>query len=554
MTSNWTYWCEPATPDDAALLSGTISLGAEYRRELAQIENRGRVLARALREHPLELRQYVRQQQNIARNAARARIVERGLHWGTYQAVEEAADCSAKTTNFYEDVDTFFPRGVGSACVHLQPARTLRGADDRWVIVGDRLVRHGSELRKNGEPRPSRHIEIALRIGTTEGAPTWARVHARLHRPLPDGAVVSWVKVRRRRIATKHRWEITFTLANVGAVTTAAARRSNDPTADRCVGVDIGWRKLANGGMRIACWHGSDGRQGELVLAPQILARDDKSDSLRAIRDRNRNEFQARLVEYRRGVLDPTWLEKTSSLHAWKRGARFAGLFYWWCNHRIAGDEMAFSNMQAWIKQDRHLWEWESNNRLRRQNAITDATRKFAVELARHYERIGIEAPFVSKIREKSRQRCQACADLAKRCDACTDAKRLRDLNAQRIQSAAPASTRQAIEVAAQKYGAIAIRIDPAFTTKDCSACGHRREDVEDWSQLDVACSSCGTVEDQDVTAAKNLARHARDAVLDEDGKPLASTTVRVSARKPRARGTRKRVANGALEPAAPTQ
>jgi transposase len=105
-----------------------------------------------------------------------------------------------------------------------------------------------------------------------------------------------------------------------------------------------------------------------------------------------------------------------------------------------------------------------------------------------------------------------------------------------------PGEVRLALKRFALKYGAAIVEAPAAYTTRDCATCGHRRDDVEDWAPLEIGCSSCGVVEDQDRTAARNLVARASDPVRGADGEALAPST---KAPRLRSRHTRKRKAEG---------
>ena len=498
MTTVYRYKCEPATPADRDLLREQLALGADYRRELALIENRARVLLRASKDLAPGLRGMIRRNQNVAIRAARATFADKGLAWGCYQNVEEAADQSFGTTAFPKEVNTFAARDTGCVAVHLQPARQLKEEGDRWVRVGTELVRHGSEIDKSGRARPSKHTAIDLRIGTTEGNPRWVRVHARMYRPIPPAAVISWVRVKCRRVATKHRWEVHFTVNESAAPKPVASEEGY-------AGVDIGWRRRDDG-VRIAYWWGSDGQHGELVIHDSTLRRSGKSDSLRAIRDRNRDAVKAELVAYRRAVLEleglgahaKPWLEATHHMHTWLRVGHFAKLFRFWKEHRFVGDEHMFVQVAQWLKQDRHLWEWEANNREKRVRFIHEAIRSFAIGLVRRYARVGVEEPFVHRLVAKDKN------DLP-------EDEVQRRIAAAKVSDVAPSRVRADIEIWGKKYGATVVRVPTAYTTRDCSHCGWRRDGDPDPSELALRCPACGVSEDQDLTAAKNLAAAARE-------------------------------------------
>ena len=607
------YHCEPASKEDADALCDQIRLASEYRHELALIENRGRALRRnmsrsltaemkremsivqtdpdlkIIRNQLLEMisisrnpgtehsereacmievmeglaeiglpsytARYIIESrilscaENDARLALRhAYAAGKNLAWGTYQATEDAHDFSCRTTPALDDVRIPPFGAVGCAAVHLQPARPLR-EDDPWIRIGG-IVRRGSEIDKSGRVRPARHRDVQFRIGTqSDRSPRFARLFVLMHREIPSGWEVAWAKIHRRQIASRHRWELHVTAtAPVGA----AARP--DPAGDRpravACGVDIGWR-LVDGGVRIARWCGTDGRSGETIISDRILGADRKSDDLRAIRDRVKNEEKEALLTFRASIIakrerrqsptsvysvdlaaifegadpfssDTDWFVETSaSMHLWLRTSRFVRLARLWSSARFLGDAAAFDRLQAWLRQDRHLWDWEAFGRAKRQRRVDAIIRDLAVRLGREYERIGVEAPFVGRIVKKP-TRCEACRELARRCDECAGNERLRRLASTRVPHAAPARTRQEIKIFGTSNGAEVVECDPAYTTRTCSGCGYVRDDVLDWSPLTIRCSLCDLSEDQDVTAALNLARLASGAVRSGDGKLLA--------------------------------
>jgi len=552
------YWCEPATAEDARLLKDQIFLAKGYRRELVDIENRGRALRQprvavltpeakqCLREGNESryaelgitadhvLRECIMTVQSTVQKQARAAAVERGLHWGTYQDVDEAMAASCRMTKYPEPVSR---KSGSSGCVavHLQPARTLRDEGDTWVQIGRYLVRHGSEFNKSGQLRPKKYHEIKVRVGSDGRWPRWAVVHARLHRPLPAGAPVSWVRVKRRTVGSRERWEIHFTVSVPDRV---PIPEDADTRVAAC-GVDIGWRQL-EGRVRVAYWWGTDGEHGEVCISNEVLGADEKADSLRAIRDRARNQFRDRLLSWIRTLPESSWIvEETRMIHLWTKTWRFIRLVRRWRNDRIEGDETVFADAMAWDKQDRHLWNWEAASREKRKRRVDETLRVLAVTLARRYRRIGVEKPMVARLVRKA-DKCVDCTSL-RRCSACMDNERLRRLAATRVPHAAPARTRQELHVFGRKYGSIVLEVDAAYTTMDCALCGHRRTEVDDWSKLNVRCAACGMIQDQDFTAAMNLARLASETVLDEHGKPLELDKGAKEKKKLGARRTRKK-------------
>jgi len=134
--------------------------------------------------------------------------------------------------------------------------------------------------------------------------------------------------------------------------------------------------------------------------------------------------------------------------------------------------------------------------------------------------------------------------DLVRKDKPLTDSqKRQRALNAQRMHACAPSLIRRELKTFAKKYGSQYVENDPAFTTRDCANCGAQRE-TADWSVLVITCDTCGTSEDQDRTAGRNLVTRASTSVQSQDGGPLAPSS---TGKKLGARRTRKRIKEAPL-------
>lgn len=57
----------------------------------------------------------------------------------------------------------------------------------------------------------------------------------------------------------------------------------------------------------------------------------------------------------------------------------------------------------------------------------------------------------------------------------------------------------------AENAGKVIIKVDPAYTTQDCSCCGHRKK--KELKDRIHSCEKCGYTEDRDINAAKNILR-----------------------------------------------
>lgn len=318
-----------------------------------------------------------------------------------------------------------------------------------------------------------------LRIGSNNRQPVWTKVPITMHRPLPGCARVQRVILYRYRIGTKAKWSVQFTLSGVPAKVAPAKRG--------VVGVDIGWRN--DGGIRAAYWTGSDGQQGELLL-PDINARLDKCDELKSLRDERFNEIKDMLA---RDTL-PEWLrEETQNIHAWKNPARLAKLVHRWRENRYDGDEHLFARVEAWRVQDKHLLEWEANQRASTLRHRLDYYRKFAAGLAKQYKYVVLEDIDLREF-----------AKLPGDDEYVVTQQRLNRVRA------ALSILRQAI----RDSGMSVIEAEREYpSSKMCHCCGHVNQ--LDSGQLQT-CGECHESWDRDHNAATNLMRYGIDKVRRE--------------------------------------
>lgn len=588
------YWVEPASARDAAMLMRQLARAAAYRRDLIEIENRARALTRAILSLPKDQRapyyDMVRRGQHAASKRARDRaradrpipVVSEdgpvgfsaggagwdlGCSWGSCSMVADAQDQSQRTTTIGKDLPTFVPRDEGLLAVQYQQHKS----DPKWrstsaaSLIGGQgtLFRIGGELcgkiKRSGLEGAKRLRTVMFRVGSDGARPIWANLYTLIHQPLPD-ARVAWVKLVCRRVGLRHRWHLIIVVDH-------ECRGRADDVRGAAVGVDIGWRKMPDGGIRVAYWHGTDGREGELVIPDEVTRRKSKSDSLQAIRDRERNEVAALWRAWIFGSstsaalgadlgtggisaepsmgsnkepgigipLDHPVRVAAQSMHQWLRIGHYVTLARLWSSNRIQGDEDIYARVHAWLAHDRHLYAWQVNNLRRMHLQVEGRIQDLAVQLARQYDLVAVEARGM-------------VPELVMRDDSMDeDERRLRKLNASRVGVVAPAFVRAQLERFAKKYGALYREVDPANTTRRCGSCGVIRE-VRDPAQRVLQCEACGAKEDQDRTASRTIERVASAQVREEVAEALAPASTGGSARKMGTRRTRKARPDGPLD------
>lgn len=419
-----------------------------------------------------------------ARKEARA---DSGLYWGTYLRIEQSMqDCR-------KGAPPEFRRwtGAGTVAVQVQgglewPAATLAdGSLFRVQILPPGPGANPQSARSRTKPRAI----VWLRVGSfAKGSPIWAKIPIRLFRQPPADARVKWAWLRMDTIGSRETWTVQVVLSRPDDW-----EKPGDQAEAGTVGVDVGWR-LISGDLRVAYALGGDDRKEVLTIPAARLSAWGKADSLRSTRDCNFDAMRARLVAWLAapGVDLPEWLVKdTETLAQWKAISRLARLVHAWKKARFAGDESVYEELLAWLKQDRHLWDWEASQRVKAARRRDDTYRKFAARLARRYRTVRVEDIDWRELKKRARV------------DAKVDTPNELDERRRRYASIAAVGRL----VTFLREAATEVQdIDAKNTTRACHACGT----VEEWDperDLEHTCGHCGVRWDQDYNAAVWLLR-----------------------------------------------
>lgn len=456
-----------------------------------------------------------------ARAAVKALRTASGLYWGNYAAVEQAF---GRATHRSVPPRAKQWSADGKVAVQLQkglavPA-ALAGADTRLRVVLPPGLTTG-------------RADVWFRVGSAERAkPVWARVVANVHRPIPADAVIKWAYLVRARVATRDRWSAHLVLSR------AAGWAKPTATTGR-VGVDLGWRAVP-GGLRVAAWVGSDGAAGELVLPAKYVRKWEDADGLRAVRDRLFGGAQQVVAAWAGGGPPPAVLAERAAWYAaeaarelafnkrrkliaarhaaaaahlrleagwppppmppalraavsgedgrvtvatWRSVGRLAALVLRWRDDRFPGDAAVFDVLEAWRKQDKHLFEWEANLRRAAVDWRTTQYYEFAKKLALAYREVVVEDADWRALQTRPGP----------------EAADAREVGRHLFRVAAVGALRRTLVgrfAAAEEKAA-------AHTTADCAGCGVRN--TFDRKQLTHRCVGCGEEWDQDYNAARNL-------------------------------------------------
>jgi len=313
--------------------------------------------------------------------------------WGTYLHAEAAVQAAKK-----KPTPPRFHQWDGSGCIAVQLQGVMETPDlfraDTRVRVDppDPAAWYAKGLTE-GQRKWLSETTLWMRIGSEGRAPVWARFDMPMHRPLPPGRI-RWVKVFRRRVGSKFHWVAQFTVEeNIPPLPIAKW--------GRCA-IDVGWR-VVDGGLRVATLLDEAGHVDYLILPDAILDRLRKVADLGSIRGKSFNAAQKTLSAWLKSQSYlPEWLtEKTEHLAQWRSQSKLAALAIAWRSERFEGDEDAFEALEAWRKQDKHLWDWEANLRDKVLRRRRDLYRCWAKRVAETYQHVLIEDFDLRKVAQR---------------------------------------------------------------------------------------------------------------------------------------------------------
>lgn len=250
-------------------------------------------------------------------DACKLARAECGLSVGTYLAIEDADKRSQKTS----EGDPGFKRFEGGGKLGHQ---CTKGVNEKMLqlepITSERYPNKTPEELERAVARG--WVWCRFNIGKMS-APQWIEGRLSMDRPLPAGVRVRWVYLVAKRVGLRTKYEIQFTL-------------DYTPEKERGIGVcavNVGWRKVEQGDVRIAYYVDDQGKEQELKLPAKIRDREKYADTLIAAADAVFNEAKAffgpKLKAYKK---KPDWMveEEIKFIHAWRSHRKLARISLRW--------------------------------------------------------------------------------------------------------------------------------------------------------------------------------------------------------------------------------
>jgi hypothetical protein len=363
---------------------------------------------------------------------------------------------------------------------------------------------------------PSDRFGVALEVLTQEGqiagegtsrrllrgvsASTYVTVPVTIHRMLPPGADIVGMRITRRMLAGKPQVSVSLTV-RVGK---APAR-----TEGRQVAVHSGWRALPDGALRIAVIAGAErppanldevvrnhGDWAEVVIPAGWRDLYSRGEGIQSRRDKSMEQIRARILDWLAQHPDAReGIDPDGTLSRWRSPARFAALALRLRDAPPEDGEGLARDLEAWRKQDKHLWQWVANERDQLLGMRNEAYRRVAAWVASKAYTVTMDSWEV--------------APLARRPDVTQeDDPQAQAARANRV-LAAPAVLRDKIRTASRRLGAQVTEPEDADAASHY-VCGTPLAASQRMAQVAVWCARCETMVDQDWNTLQTLLATAR--------------------------------------------
>lgn len=433
---------------------------------------------------------------------------ESGLYWGNYNAVFASAEQADKTCIGKPRFKRWEGEGTLAVQVQnkdLQVPATLFGNKHTLIQIDPVDPRAWDPAVRKGERRRLCRTTLRVRVGSDpKRDPVFLEFPMIMHRPLPEGALVSGLKVTRRRHANQGKWTVQMTVN----LPETANPDPQEALLGRGVAIDFGWRMQEDRSLRVAYWADTDGNHGEFLLPTEIREGLAHARNIRGVLSQHLDALKAALLEdlSDRAKIDPELREEVVHLHKWRSPHKFMRL---WHRHRDAlmphlkDRSDLFLNehcskypsyFERWVHQSRHLWQYEVGTAKRCLRRRDDLYANIAARLAREYDYIVLENIKIANLAKKPK--AEKKADLPNGLAAMNNSSR-----SQRTE-VAPGMLRSALTQAAIKAGRVVVKVPAQNTSKTCHKCGHKCA----LTHLQFhTCESCGATWDRDFNAATNI-------------------------------------------------
>ena len=412
---------------------------------------------------------------NLDKKPLRAAASSWGLYWGSYLLVEQAFDQAQKTTVYYDPVRFRGWRKGGQAGLQIQNGKNTDSLfkveeipDPEPSARSKKNDRRAGKGKRRGQLRTLR-----IRIGTEGRTPIWSDpIIFKMHRPLEG--TVCWLKICMFYRGDREIWSVNFTCKDTSPRT--------DSATDGVVAIDVSWRQLPNGDIRLAYARGDNGFEDELTLDNSWLERIKKAERIQSHRDERLNDLKTSDSRFR--------------LFKSPRSARI----------HIMKNQIA--ELEDWAKREKHLEQYELGCKRKTYDVRRDAVRVWLRKLRRLYQTVVIKDSSHKEMKEQAKAK-----------------KKLHRAARKQGHHGAPGEIVEEICKVFGRIENVAVVI-AENTTATCPVCGHMHEVNKERM---ITCERCGTTDDRDRISTHNLLSRFFDGQYE---KPTARKTESKFAKK----------------------
>lgn len=280
------------------------------------------------------------------------------LLFGTYLEVEAAAaSMHSGTPPTFRKFDRDGNRSkIGIQIndgIGMRPAKIFDSSNRQFWINPSNLARLPLGNGQWSEPMEVKNPwrDGKFRVGSNpDRTPIWLRFRAKLHRPLPEDAMIKRIWLIPVRIGMHLKWRLQFVLEKV------QGQWAKPLAEDGVVALHFGWSKEVDG-VVAARWLGSDGYKGSIVIPNTQLDRYAYCSKLKGTIDKEFNACLAVINEAKPRFSETLQEEFEFSGH-WKSPMKLLRLIVTQSEalQAVGGD--FYQTLCAWRKQHKHLYDW----------------------------------------------------------------------------------------------------------------------------------------------------------------------------------------------------
>lgn len=288
-----------------------------------------------------EMQAFSDKQKDAKNFQTRALRAVAGIHWGTYQKIEEAVGKAVATSR--GDIEFRGFRGKGGISIHFQNDSVKTVAD-----IFDGKCSLVSMSRPENKSPSSRRVKISS-LSVTVGKPHQAKIDCDIvmHREMPGAGRLLWLTLQRERSGP--RWEY-YALFTVGAIELPERNSTGKVAA-----VTLSYNDTKG---EIGAIVREDGTK-EILQLPEKLIRAFSHEEPRSRADAESDTLREFLAGWIKDVGDgaPEWLRTDGQyMKQWKSHKKMERLIRHWSTNRFSGDEGIFERVNG--SKSAHEGKW----------------------------------------------------------------------------------------------------------------------------------------------------------------------------------------------------